>query len=280
MQFGHEKESENTLITNLFWQKIASNVVSNTGRTIQAKTFDSQIICKCQNNKKQKPSCSSKIDVVRQKEIFDSYYQDMKWSQKTLFIRASVKRGPVKTKKVQRFPLRPLKEREFTNVYTLIDGNGAEQVVCRDFFMKCIQVTSNRIFNALKSFKSNTGALDKRGKKSSANKTSDVLLQTVREFIDRIPKYESHYCRSASQRKYLHHSLNLATLYKEYRADCNPKNKECVSDSIFRRVFNTEYNLIFKRRHTDTCRTCDEINAALKSSLTSEQHKAELQKKS
>lgn len=251
--------------------------VTKTGRLIQGKTFSAQIICKCQDVKKQRPSCSSKIDVMRQKEIFDSYYQNMKWSQKTLFIRASIKRSAVKTKKVQQFPLRQLKAREFTHVYTFIDGNGAEQVVCRDFFMKCIQITSNRIFNALKSFKSNTGALDKRGSTSSANKTSEILLQGVREFIDRIPKYESHYCRSQSQRKYLHHSLNLATLYREYKGDRDPKSKECVSDSIFRQVFNTEYNLSFKRRHTDTCRTCDQNNTDLKSTLASEQYKAELQ---
>lgn len=80
--------------------------VTNSGRTIRAKTFNVQIICKCQDVTKQRPSCSSKIDVMRQKEIFDSYYQNMKWSQKTLFIRASVKRSPVKMRKVQQFPLR------------------------------------------------------------------------------------------------------------------------------------------------------------------------------
>lgn len=142
------------------------------------------------------------------------------------------------------------------------------------FFFNCIQITSFRVFNALQSYKSNSCALDKRGKEKPHNKTSDVLLKSVREFIDRIPKYESHYCRSQSQRTYLHHSLNLAILYKEYKGDRDPKSKECASEHIFRQIFNTEFSLSFKRRHTDTCRRCDEINAAMKSALASNEYKA------
>lgn len=253
--------------------------ITKKGRVVQAKTFDPQVICKCLDDKTQKLSCSSKIDVVRQKEIFDSYYQHMNWSQKTLFLRACVKREPVKTKKVQMFPLRPIKSKEFNHIYTFLDKNGGEQIVCRDFFIKCIQVTSFRIFNALKTFKSNSSAIEKRGKGTSSNKTSDIKQQSVREFIDRIPKYESHYGRSQSQRKYLHHSLDLATLYREYKGDRDPKSGECVSEYIFRRTFNTEYNLGFKRRHTDTCRTCDEIFTILNNNLVSEECKKEFEQK-
>lgn len=45
---------------------------------------------------------------------------------------------------------------------------------------------------------------------------------------------------------------------------------------VFREIFNTEYNLSFKRRHTDTCRVCDEIKVGLESNLTTDERKDEL----
>lgn len=68
-------------------------------KVIRGKVFKGQIICKCLDDKKQKLSCAHKIGIERQKVIFDSYYQGMSWTQKTLFIRGHVKRRPVKTKK-------------------------------------------------------------------------------------------------------------------------------------------------------------------------------------
>lgn len=62
----------------------------------------------------------------------------MGWSQKTLFIRSSVKRQAVKTKKSLAYALVPLKRRDFNHIYMLKDEFGAEHEVCKDFFMNCI----------------------------------------------------------------------------------------------------------------------------------------------
>lgn len=66
---------------------------------------------------------------------------------------------------------------------------------------------------ALDSVMKNPTGIEKRGKHIPKNKTSDADKQTVREFIQRVPKYESHYGRSSSQRKYLHHNISLKKLY-------------------------------------------------------------------
>lgn len=78
-------------------------------KTIPAIEFVPQLNCKCSSGKKPRPDCSSKIGAERQKQIFDAYYQGMAWSQKTLFLRGSVKRHPVKLKKSMLYPLIPLK---------------------------------------------------------------------------------------------------------------------------------------------------------------------------
>lgn len=213
-------------------------VTKKSKKVIRAKVFNAQIICKCLDSKKKKLSCSHKIGVVRQQEIFDSYYKQMSWMQKTLFIRGHVKRQPVKTKKTLDYPLLQLKSRNFNHLYTLSDEHGIEHEVCRDFFINCLQITTYRIYNALNTREKNPAASEARGKCTSINKTSDFIHQEVVNFIDRIPKYESHYGRSSTQRKYLHHSLNLAILYNEYKGKRDPKKK-----SVRVNTFSDEFSI-------------------------------------
>lgn len=200
----------------------------------------------------------------------------MFWTQKTLYIRACVQRTPVKTKRSDLYPIMPLKAREFNHVYTLIDENGVNKVVCRDFFLQCLQINSSRVFSAIKSSTINPSAKETRGQGVPVNKTKEAAKNGVRTFINSIPKYESHYGRSSSQRKYLYHNLNLTKLYDEYKESRQFRNEHFVSHYIFSEIFNTEYNLSFKRRHTDTCRFCDEIKVVLQSALVSETRKIEL----
>lgn len=185
-------------------------------------------------------------------------------------------RNPVKGKKSDRYPLQLLKNRQYNFTYSLIDTNGVKQPVCREFFLKCLKVTADRVRRALDSVMKNPTGIEKRGKHIPKNKTSDADKQTVREFIQRVPKYESHYGRSSSQRKYLHHNLSLKKLYDKYKEERNFKNQNFVSRQIFRQIFNLDFNLGFKRRHTDTCRTCDEINTSLQSVLISVAEKTRL----
>lgn len=268
-------KTHKAFISKTLVERGLEHVTKKKRKLIPQKVFGVQSSCKCSKGKKKKLNCNEKITAARQKQIFESYYEEMSWTQKSLFIRSSVKRQPVKTKKSNAYALVDLKRRDFNHKYTLIDHDGVENEVCRDFFLKCIQITSTRVFGALNSFETNPSATEKRGIAASANKTSEFHLQAVRNFIDRIPKYESHYGRSQSQRKYLHHSLNMAKLYTEYKGKCDPKKGECVSENMFRHIFNTEYNLSFKRRHTDTCKTCDEFHIGQRSNLVPPERKAE-----
>lgn len=243
-------------------------------KKIPAKVFVGQDTCKCKNRNS---NCSSVIHANRQKEIFDAYYKKMQWSQKTMFIRGSVKRQPVKTKRSALYPIIRMKPKEYNHIYSLTDENGVKHEVYRDFYLKCLQITSTRIFNALKSETKNPSAAENRGKCPPSNKTKDVDKVAVRQFIDCIPKYESHYGRSSTEKKYLHHHLNMSKLYNEYKDNQQMKNQSHVSQYIFREIFNTEYNLSFKRRHTDTCKTCDEFEASLKSSIVPQQAKDQFQ---
>lgn len=54
--------------------------------------------------------------------------------------------------------------------------------------------------------------------------------------------------------------MNQVKMYREYQIVCEFKERAIVTKNMFRDIFNTEFNIQFERRHTDTCKTCDELN--------------------
>lgn len=80
-------------------QRVESGAARRTKtKSIPEKKFIAQVVCECLDNKKQTEGCPGKIGVERQKEIFDNFYQNMFWTQKTLYIRACVQRTQLKPK--------------------------------------------------------------------------------------------------------------------------------------------------------------------------------------
>lgn len=246
--------------------------ITKGGRKIAEKIFKSKIICKCSKE------CPKKVDIMQQKSIFETYYNDCSWTPKTLFIRSSVKTKDVQKKKSVLFPIIASKKRMFNYEYNLQDSHGISQQVCRHFFVNCLQVTPTRINHALKTAIKNPSAKESRGSSAPVNKTNETQKDQVKQFINSIPAYESHYGRKETQKKYLHHNLNIIKLYREYCSIMEFRQLNAVSEHIFREIFNTEFNLCFKRRHTDTCKCCDEFDAKMSSSIVPENAKKEIEK--
>lgn len=94
-------------------------------------------------------------------------------------------------------------------------------------------------------------AMEKRGRARPKNKTSDEATEEVRNLIKKFPMYESHNGRIQSKRKFLSQGLNITIMYDDPLF-------------AFREIFNTEFNLTFKRLHTDTCKQCDLLTVTLK----------------
>lgn len=136
-------------------------------------------------------------------------------------------------------------KRNFTMIYYLPIDDGKEENVCKSFFKNifCISfvlllpfcISDGRISRIL-AFKSisTTPPIDQRGKHIPHNKTSDLKIQAVKDFISRFPSYESHYSREKSvNRKYLAPDLNIKCMYKLYKEQI----QEPVSFFYFSRYF-------------------------------------------
>lgn len=131
----------------------------------------------------------------------------------------------------------------------------------------CLQITKSSFFRAIASNASNPNAVDHRGM-SKNRKTSEEDVNFVKSFISQFPRYQSHYknINSSSTVEYLSPTLNLTRMYLEYcKVIQNSENRNMLFNWMFRHIFNTKFNLKFKRLKVDTCKTCDTLNNSLKS---------------
>lgn len=229
---------------------------TKSGKTVEAKTFHGQTDCSCN------VKCSQKIDIDRQKAIFEAFYTLENWSKKRLFLRSLIKNRPSKGN------FNPVTTRKRTIYdYWLTDSCGNQMKVCFGFFSKCIQVSKDCIYRAIKTVISNETASDPRGR-NSTRKTCQRDITFLKNFIKKFPSYHSHYGRSESDKKYLSPSLNIKRLYREYSIVCEFKKRKTLSEWKFRHIFNTEFNLGFRPKKVDTCRVCDKFEALIQSETT------------
>lgn len=117
-------------------------------------------------------------------------------------------------------------------------------------------------------------AYDKRGKHHNRpNRTPIVIKQSVRNHIESIPIYTSHYSRNKNPGKmYFDCDLTVSKLYKEkYLPYCNENNVQPVKEDMYRRIFSTEYNIGFKLPKSDTCATCDRLKIDIDSNVSNEE---------
>lgn len=181
------------------------------------------------------------------------------WSQdyvaKKNLILSLVEVGTIKTLKLHR---KRLSHRSNAKKY-FFELHGQKKQVCQTFFCKtfCIsasvitEAVSNR--NHLGVYKANK---DPRGFNAPPNKTPAEMIEDVREHIKSFPTMTSHYVRKSVKREYLDCKLSVPKMYKLYLEQCNEREKTPVSESIYRKIFSTEFNPGFFVPKKDQCLLC------------------------
>ena len=82
----------------------------------------------------------------------------------------------------------------------------------------------------------------------------------LREFLTRIPKMESHYCRADTSKQYLEPVWeSKRSVFNEYQRMTAAENKEVVQWSTFQRVFH-EMNLSLYAPKKDQCDMCSQYS--------------------
>lgn len=179
-------------------------------------------------------------------------------------------------------PKRNVSYKYFVNV------SGRQIFICKVEFLAVhgLQFSAKRIEILSRKLKFNVSIpkSDGRGKHKHHKRIDADSLNMVREHINIIPKYVSHYSRQVNPNKvYLDSDMSITGLYRKYVEWINQKNQievdavdvnsakssnvsvkyRVVSEDKYRRIFCTEYNIGFKLPRSDTCKTCDSINIKL-----------------
>lgn len=147
--------------------------------------------------------------------------------------------------------------------------------VCQTFFLKTLHLSRSAIEAFARKNKSGVTE-DQRGKHGRQRTMNQELIDAIKAHIESFPVVESHYARAKTRRLYLPSDLNItkmAHLFREKQPDL------IVKDSLYRRVFNNNYNFGFHMPKKDACATCHAYNNSLKSDTDQKRQEEHLQNK-
>lgn len=104
---------------------------------------------------------------------------------------------------------------------------GDNQVrVCKRFFMNTLDINDRPIMTVLKKREKLANQIlepDQRGKHDKHKKLDPNLKAGVKQFIDKIPKIESHYTRRNTSKTYIEGSKTIKSIYDDYVKQCKEK---------------------------------------------------------
>lgn len=234
--------------------------VSSRGKKVYRKEF---IGYECTHTCSKK--CSEKISVIERKKIFDEFWSLQNYDSQTTFVSSLVTETPVKRK----YTKNKDKGKTYTREYSLNNV-----VVYRDMFVQTLWISTKRVNTALIKIR-NLDIKDKRGIRGGHNKTSEEYVNSIINFINKIPKYVSHYRRENTTKLFLPTDLTIAKLYNQYEQDVqNP-----VKLSVFKKVFYDNFDLTRKKLKKDICLTCDTLHQEIKNENNDKKKKLMLQEK-
>lgn len=244
------------------------------GVTVPPKQIDTARECNCQQK------CHEKILPNQQLKLFNSYYAMGNYNLQSSYLFSLIKVLPKKTCRVLANRNTAESRRTNSRVYQVPNDDGLHVTICKGFFKNVFGVSDGRLSRILKNkLVIPTPPIDQRGKHVPSNKTPEHKMQIVKDFINKFPKYESHYTlHKSTNRMFLAPDLSLSKLISIYKNEI-PLSEQ-VSNFMFRKVFNEQFNLSFHPPITDSCKKCDSFKIKIQAEESpSKKDELEVQRK-
>ncbi len=112
--------------------------------------------------------------------------------------------------------------------------------------MATLVISKERVYSAHKNKDLISGiVLASKSGKHVKKEVSAYDKDFVREHIKSFPKVNSHYRRKQTSKEYLESYLNINKMYELYEEKCIEQNRSPVKNSMYRNIFNNEFNLSF-----------------------------------
>lgn len=128
--------------------------------------------------------------------------------------------------------------------------------VCKQFFIATLGITNRCIRTVKSKIKNGTLGQDNRGKHDNHKEVCEDIKNGIRAHISSIPSIESHYTRAHTEKTYIEGSKTIAQLYRDYKSDCVAQGIPYANLTMYRKIFNYEFNIAFFVPKKDQCQTC------------------------
>lgn len=225
-------------------------------RARQIKPF-----CNCKHSRTDTKIKCNLFTEEERLNIFNRFWQNLSWEQRRTYVSSLVDNAtPKDTKNIKN----SVSRRSVTLLYHL-KKKGIRVRVCKKMFNNTLDIGEWSTHSWVLQKANSTSDTDVNGDLVPAQpeiiqrKSNRFSLKrdALREFFHSLPKLESHYCRSGSQRLYLEPIWqSKLALYCEYVRFCeNKEEREPFSTKIFYEQFNENKLSLFRPRK-DQCDVC------------------------
>ncbi|XP_019894457.2 uncharacterized protein LOC101894231 isoform X2 [Musca domestica] len=190
--------------------------------------------------------CHTKFTEEERKQICDTFWS-MDYKRRKDFILARIETKEVETQTTPEFRKSNRPPRAYHTRFFLRSAGlqGENKRVCKHFMMATLAINRQFITNAIDFADKTTGfyaGADRRGHNGKSNKIGPERKQTI---TDHISSYPTWLPNKKSKTRYLHHSLNIKRMYKEYKDMCVAQDKKYVSNHYYYRSFHEDFRLAF-----------------------------------
>ncbi|XP_050515305.1 uncharacterized protein LOC126890430 [Diabrotica virgifera virgifera] len=239
----------------LNWKKTAAKIkrnsgssyINSSGKTIEAKSLKPPCSINC------RLKCTEKINNQERQIIFNNFYALQDLTRQRDWIVRNIKKVQPKYRYTKEGS-----KRSYNNNY-FFECNGSKIQVCRHFFLNTLDISKRTVSTALEKC-NNEGFIEgeRRGKHGKHIKLDDNLLQGMFNFINAIPRIESHYLRNQTTREYIDGGKTLSDLHRDYKLECQQNKKLFGNYTAFRKTFLEKFNISFFIPKKDNCSTCEQ----------------------
>lgn len=211
----------------------------------------------CQNCRKR---CNENFSEEERSAIFKAFWdlQDINRQRDYIAKEVSVQNTQRSRPRSKKSEHDNLASRRLVTYRYMLTYNEKTVPVCKTFFLNTLSISGQMVETVFQKMGS-TGVVteDRRGKACKNSQLDETIKDSVRSHINSFETIESHYCRKSTERKYLPSSLNISKMYTFYQEFCTENHiAKPASESIYREIFNREFNLSFFQPKKDLCDTC------------------------
>lgn len=245
--------------------------VSMRGKLVTAKTVSGTCGATC------KMKCNFNISDEARNDMFLAFY-NLTADEKRMFIGSTTQRVATSRKTKKSEADEGTKSRRNNTYLFYLEVHGERTHVCKKFYLSTLAISQRQVYTVHDTKDPSTGIpTHSRAGKHVKHCIPQVQKDFVHEHIKSIPVIDSHYRRKESNKKYFEdHTLNIQKLYRLY-LQWLPEGKIPVKESMYRDIFNHNYNYGFSQPKNDICDTCSLFDSKLKSSLVMESDEIEFE---